>query len=192
MFAKCVLPLVALALLAAPLHADILLAGDPLRFDAEFRPRFTPNQITSTAAATRAGLERWALTTEGRAILQRFQQSDRIVIVKEDPEEPTPGRAPQPSIETMLSSRNKKVKKRYQLILNPTIASQYNNAEGIDLGRPRTSSDVMALAWAGEMLHVDFYAEGISLPHHDRGDFQERWLTVAAQLGLPNAEHGTN
>ena len=84
------------------------------------------------------------------------------------------------------------MKKRYDLILNPTIASQYNNADSIDLGLPRTATDVMALAWAGEMLHIDFYANGIPLPHHDRPDFQERWLTAAAQLGMPNATHGTD
>jgi hypothetical protein len=44
----------------------LLLAGDPIRFDADFRPRFTANQISETSASTRAGLERWARTAEGR------------------------------------------------------------------------------------------------------------------------------
>jgi hypothetical protein len=186
--------IVLLLLAAAPKQTSggLVLAGDAIRFDDDLRPRFTANQVTSTAAATRAGLVRWAGTAAGREIIRRFQEeSERTVIIKEDPDEPTPGRAPQPSIETLLGARNRKVQKRYELILNPTIASQYDNAGEIDLGLPRTSSDVMALAWAGEMLHIDFYADGVSLPHHDRGDFQERWLAVAAQLGLPNTAHGT-
>lgn len=176
---------------SAPPAGGIVLAGDRVAFDGELRPRFTANQVTSTSAATRSGLERWARTAEGRSILRRFQEGERTVVVTEDVDEGTPGRAPQPGLQTLLAARNPKVRKRYDLILNPTIASQYNNASSIDLGLPRTATDVMALAWAGEMLHIDFYANGVPLPHHERSDFQERWLAVAAQLGLPNATHRT-
>lgn len=176
---------------SAPPAGGIVLAGDRVAFDGELRPRFTANQVTSTSAATRSGLERWARTAEGRLILRRFQEGERTVVVTEDVDEGTPGRAPQPGLQTLLAARNPKVRKRYDLILNPTIASQYNNASSIDLGLPRTATDVMALAWAGEMLHIDFYANGVPLPHHERSDFQERWLAVAAQLGLPNATHRT-
>jgi hypothetical protein len=168
----------------------VLFAGEKLTLDADLLPRFTPHQIASTAAATRAGLERWARTQEGRAILVRLDQDDRIVIVREDPQESSPGRAPQPSLETLLSANNRKVRKRYELVLNPAIAAQYDNPSAIDLGLPHSASDVMALAWAGEMLHIDFYARGVPLPPHERPDFQERWTAVAAQLRLPNATHG--
>ena len=173
----------------APPPAGLVLAGDSIRFDSEMRPRFTANQITSTSAATRSGLERWARTAEGRSILRRFQEPGRTITITEDPEEPSPGRAPQPGLETLLGANDPKVRKYYALVLNPTIAAQYDNASSIDLGLPRTATDVMALAWAGEMLHVDFYANGVPLPHHERPDFQERWLAVAAQLGLPAATH---
>jgi len=182
----------ALLVLAGRAAGDLVLAGDAIRFDGDFRPRFTANQISSTSASTRAGLERWARTAEGQKLIRRFLEPDRTVVVREDPDEPTPGRAPQPSLETMLTANRRKVQKRYELVLNPTIASQYDNGSSVDLGLPRTSSDVMALAWAGEMLHVDFYADGVPLPHHERPDFQERWLAVAAQLGLPNATHDTD
>ncbi len=168
----------------------VLFAGEKVPFGADLLPHFTAHQISATSAATRAGLERWARTDEGRAILRRLQENDRTVIVKDDPEEESPGRAPQPSLETLLSANNPKVQKRYELILNPAIAAQYDTGSEIDLGLPRTAADVMALAWAGEMLHIDFYARGIPLPHHERADFQERWTAVAAQLGLPNATHG--
>ena len=46
---------------------------------------------------------------------------------------------------------------------------------GLDVGR--------------EMLHVDFYARGISLPHHQRDDFQSEWQAVAAELGFPALRH---
>ena len=48
---------------------------------------------------------------------------------------------------------------------------------------------MMALAWAGEMLHVSFYAQGVSLPHHNRADFQSQWREVAAELGMPMLTH---
>ena len=48
----------------------------------------------------------------------------------------------------------------------------------------------MAAAWAAEMLHIDFYARGIALPHHERDDFQERWMAVAGQLGFGRMTHG--
>ena len=162
--------------------ALILLAGEAIGLDRDLQPRFTPHQIAATSDSTREGFTRWAHTSEGRAILKHLQ--DRTVFVVEDSNELSAGRAPQPSLGQMLS-------KQYELILNPSIAAQYHTApDEIDLGLPRTPADVMALAWAGEMLHIDFYAEGISLPHHARADFQARWLAVAGQLGLPNTPHG--
>ena len=56
-------------------------------------------------------------------------------------------------------------------------------------GHPTTPADLMAIAWAGEMLHIDFYSRGISLPHHSRPDFQEEWHRVAEELGYPSATH---
>ncbi len=198
MLTKPCAALLVLAILGGAGHSapqpggGFVLAGDSIAFDADLHPRFTANQISSTSASTRAGLERWSRTAEGRSIIRRFQANDRTVVVTEDPDERSPGRAPQPGLETLLGAHNPKVRKRYELILNPLIAAQYNNASSVDLGLPRTSSDVMALAWAGEMLHIDFYADGVPLPHHERSDFQDRWLTVAAQLGLPNATHATD
>ena len=48
---------------------------------------------------------------------------------------------------------------------------------------------MMAAAWAGEMLHIDYYARGISLPHHERTDFQEECRAIARELGFPNLRH---
>ena len=57
-------------------------------------------------------------------------------------------------------------------------------------GEPTTPAQVMAAAWAAEMLHIDFYSRGISLPHHSRTDFQTEWREVARQLGFPYLAHG--
>ena len=40
-----------------------------------------------------------------------------------------------------------------------------------------------------EMLHIYFYSQGISLPHHERSDFQDEWRAVAAELGMPGVTH---
>ena len=175
----------------APRRGGFILAGESISFGADLRPRFTPHQVSATAQATRRGLDRWARTAEGRSIIMRIR-GDRTVIVEEDPEQPALGRAPQPGFTVLLAAQDPNVDKRYTIILNPTIAAQYENGSTADLGRPRSAADAMALAWAAEMLHIDFYADGIALPHHERADFQQRWLAVAMELGFRIATHGND
>lgn len=170
----------------------IILADEAIRFDADLRPQFSVHQMSASAEATRAGLVRWAATSEGRSIIARFQAKDRQVIVVESDDESTIGRAPQPGFVTLLAAGDPKQLKTYWLIVNPSLAAQYDRPKSIPLGLPQTASDVMALAWAGEMLHIEFYATGIPLPHHERPDFQKRWLRVADALGMARAQHGTD
>jgi hypothetical protein len=177
--------------LAIAVLSSVLLAGEPLHFDAHMQPRFTEHQLQTTALATREGLARWAATTEGRAILTHFSAEDRVVDVIESAGEPSLGRAPQPSMATLLAANDAKKVKRYELILNPHIADDYKRNDAIRLGEPATPADVMATAWAGEMLHIEFYSRGIQLPHHDRDDFQARWRAAAEQLGFPLMRHTT-
>jgi len=175
----------------APRGRGFVLAGESIVFDDEMHPRFTANQMRNSAVATREGLAKWAATSEGRSIIARFRVADREVEILESDDGLSVGRAPQPGFMMLLAANDATKVKTYQVILNPALAAQYDQRSSIDLGLPRTPSEVMALAWAGEMLHIDFYANGIPLPHHERSDFQERWLAVAAQLGLPNATHRT-
>lgn len=169
-----------------------LLAGERLRFDAKFNPQFSERQVASTAQATREGLARWAATDQGKRIIARFEGGDREVNVVESVAEKGVGRAPRPAMMTMLATNDRTKVKRYELVLNPSLARQYENASSLAWGLPRNSAEVMAAAWAAEMLHIDFYARGIPLPHHQRSDFQERWRQVAAELGLTSLEHGTS
>ena len=179
-------------MLALLLATGFVLAGETIEFDAELRPRFTEKQVRETAASTRAGLAKWAATDEGKAIIARFRVSDREVVVTESDEEPSIGRAPQPGFLTFLAAEDRTKHKTYQLVVNPTLAAQYNTKTSLDLGLPQTPADVMALAWAGEMLHIDFYAKGITLPHHERVDFQERWQLVVSAMGMPRVDHATD
>ena len=172
--------------------SGFILADEAIRFDTELRPQFSAHQLRASAEATRAGLLRWAATSEGKSIIARFQARDRQVIVIESDDESTIGRAPQPGFVTLLAADDPKQMKTYWLIVNPALAAQYDRPKAIELGFPRTQSDVMALAWAGEMLHIEFYASGIPLPHHDRSDFQKRWRLVADALGLWRVEHVTD
>jgi hypothetical protein len=141
---------------------------------------FCGGSIESCSPATRDGFARWAATEHGRALIQRL---DGQVIVTEDASEGSPGRAPEPGLAT-LASMGARI---YSIILNPTFAVP----KGIEAlpRQPVTPADMMAAAWAGEMLHIDFYARGISLPHHARDDFQEEWRAVAAELGFPTLRH---
>jgi hypothetical protein len=54
---------------------------------------------------------------------------------------------------------------------------------------PASAAQMMAVAWAAEMLHVSFYAQGISLPPHSRPDFQDAWRRAASELGFPTMVH---
>jgi len=171
----------------APNTTTFVLAGEPLQFDARLRPAFTSSQLRNSFDATRAGLTRWAATDEGRKIIRHLDPKEFRVVINEDPEEGGVGRAPQPGIATLIAATDHKKLKVYTMILNPTF--------GLDRGvialpgHPTTSADMMAVSWAGEMLHIDFYARGISLPHHGRPDFQDEWHTVAGELGYPAMKH---
>jgi hypothetical protein len=190
-----VLLLLAMTLFAAdvpPRHAGFVLAGAPVTFDAELRPRFTKVQLSSAAKVTLQGFDRWARTEEGRSIIRRVSASDRTVIIEEDPDQPSLGRAPQPVFTILLAARNPAVHKQYAIVLNPSLAAQFDNGTAAEGEGPRSAADAMALAWAAEMLHIDFYADGVALPHHERADFQERWRAVTRQLGFLNASHGND
>ncbi len=132
---------VSIAFAAPPRGRGFVLADEVLRFDADLRPQFSARQLQTSSEATRAGLVKWAATREGKAIIARFQKADREVIVLERPDEPTIGRAPQPSFVTLLAAEDAKQLKTYHLIVNPNIAAQYQGSKSIDLGLPRTPAD---------------------------------------------------
>lgn len=111
-----------------------ILAGERLRFDAQLHPQFTPGQVARTAAVTRDGLVRWAGTEQGKAIIGRFEGGDREVTIVESEEEKGVGRAPQPGIATMVAVNDRSKLKRYELIVNPAVASQYANANSLAWG----------------------------------------------------------
>ncbi len=148
--------------------------------------------MRETAATTRAGFVKWAATSEGRSLIERFRTGEFEITIIESIDEEGPGRAPQPGLRTLLASGDASAVKHYQVILNPAIAAEYGRFSGPALGYPITPVDVMSTAWAAEMLHIDFYARGIPLPHHERPDFQERWENVASELGFPVLRHDTD
>jgi hypothetical protein len=160
--------------------AVFVLCGEKIAFDRDLTPQFTPNQSLNTSAATRDGLVRWAATDHGRALIEHLRGEIRVT---EDWAEGGAGRAPEPGIAT-LTSMGERV---YTVILNPSFVLPAGMVPMPN--QPATPADMMAAAWAGEMLHVDFYSRGISLPHHQRDDFQEEWSAVAGELGFPTLRH---
>jgi hypothetical protein len=111
------------------------------------------------------------------------------VHVIEDAEEHGVGRAPQPGIATMVATADRETRKTYELILNPAPRLVPEGTTVLP-DQPTTAEEIIAAAWAAEMLHVWFYAQGHMLPHHERADFQKAWRSVAAQLGFPAMTHG--
>ena len=166
-----------------------ILANEPVAFDGSLRPRFTAAQIAATSEATRSGFAMWAATAHGRRFIARFNTKEFRIVIFEDPEEMGPGRAPQPALATLIAAGDRSRQKHYEVILNPSYALPRDFRARL-LSAPWQSGDVMAATWAAEMLHVWFYAEGISLPHHGRDDFQREWQSIAAELGFPDMSHG--
>lgn len=181
--------LAVLLFLAFDARAAVLLAGEPVTLGSDATVTFTGKQLRETDEATRAGLAHWAKTPQGQTLLAQFSGSEYEVHVIESFEEPGVGRAPEPGIAAFVTASDHAKRKVYQLILNPTPRNV--PAEGYPLpDQPETTAHQMAAAWAGEMLHIHFYAKGIQLPHHRRADFQEMWRTVANELGFPGITHG--
>lgn len=174
-----------------PNRSTFVLAGEPLQFDARLHPAFTSTQLRNSFDATRAGFARWAATAEGQKIIRHLSPDEFRVVVAEDPTEDGAGRAPQPGIATLVAANDHTKLKTYTLILNPTYGLERGNSNRVVAlpGLPTSAADLMAVAWAGEMLHIEFYARGISLPHHNRPDFQDEWHAVAGELGYPSVPH---
>jgi hypothetical protein len=170
-----------------PRPRAFFLAEEPIDFDRALQPLFTDHQMQGSAASTRAGLQRWASTQTGHRLITYFSSPEFRVSVVEKINEDGAGRAPQPGLAMLVAAADHAKQKRYDLILNP----DYGKSKGFDPmpGTPSTPSDMMAVAWAAEMLHIYFYSKGISLPHHERADFQEEWHEVAAELGFPALRH---
>ena len=167
----------------------ILLAGERLRFDDHLHPQYTARQVSDSAAATRQGLELWASTERGQALIRRFDTPEYEIDVREDRIENGSGEAPQPGIATLMGTNDHRKLKSYTLVLNPATRPPID-AQRVGNDEPYTPAQVMAAAWAAEMLHIDFYSRGISLPHHGRADFQEEWREAARELGFPGLTHG--
>ncbi len=167
----------------------IVIAGESVHFDTNLQPQFTPRQIAATTDATRAGLARVAATEHGRALIASLDRPDFEGDVIEDPHERGAGRAPEPGLATLIATGDRAHKKIYEVILNPLFFRPLPKGMEAFPGQPATPADAMALAWAGELLHVEYYARGISLPHHPRPDFQDDWLGLASDLGMPTAQH---
>lgn len=168
---------------------SILIAGEGVRFDAGLRPQFTARQIAGSSEATRAGLAQLAATEHGRKLIEYFNNAEFQVSVTEDTSEDGVGRAPQPGIATLVAATDHSKTKEFDLLLNPAFFRTLPKGMAPLPNQPSSAADVMALAWAGEMLHIYFYAQCISLPHHAREDFQDDWQTIVTELGMPTMTH---
>lgn len=165
-----------------------VLAGERIQF-ADGKPVFTPNQVKQSEESTRRGFAKWAANKQGRMLVRKFDRRDYQIFVIEDSVEEGMGRAPQPAIATMAASGDPKRLKVYHIILNPAFAKVPDGGFRVFEREPHTADELMTAAWAGEMLHVDFYSQGIVLPHHERADFQRQWQDIATQLGFPTLRH---
>lgn len=151
-------------------------------------PLFSEVQSRRVSPAIREGLSLWSATRRGVEMIDLLSRDEYEIDVIEDATEPGAGRAPQPALPTLLASFDHSRHKSYTLVLNPTLFRLPEGMTAAPYG-PSSAAELMAVSWAAETLHIYFYTQGISLPHHQRTDFQEEWRTIAAQLGLPGMAH---
>lgn len=164
------------------------LAHERIAFDKkDCAPRFTQNQIDASAPAVREGLQAFASTQHGCETIRRLDTREYDIEVFEQTLHNSTGEAPQPGIATIIAAADHAKTKSYEVILNPAFKRTSEILVFTD--EPTAPAQFMAAAWAAELLHVDFYARGISLPHHPRPDFQEEWRELARQLGFPRLTH---
>jgi hypothetical protein len=165
-----------------------ILCGERIRFASDFQPSFTARQLRESESATRDGLAKWAATKHGHRLIAFFDRGDFRINVTEDRFEDGIGRAPQPGLATLASIADSAKIRTFDLILNPRY---FRLPAGMTplLNMPATPADMMAAAWAGEMMHIELYAHGVSLPHHNRAEFQEEWRAVAEELGVSLLDH---
>ncbi|SRR6266516_4877984 len=176
------------AFIATLVTSAFILAGERVVFDGGGHPQFSEKQIRETAAEVRSGFARWAATPNGRRLIARFNGREYAIVIAEDAWEEGAGRAPQPALATLVAANDHAAVKGYVVIINP----EFRMTKGRNVfpsSQPATQTDMMAAALAGEMLHVDFYSRGISLPHHGRSDFQREWRAIARELGYPDMKH---
>jgi hypothetical protein len=173
----------------AALIYGIVLAGEPVHLDANARISFTPAQTRDTSAATRQGLVLFASTPHGRRLLRKFATNEYTIVVVENDESEDVGNAPEPGIATLVAASDHSINKQYEIVLHPLTFSIPEGATALP-NQASTPADQMAAAWAAELLHIDFYSRGISLPHHQRDDFQREWHQIARELGFPTMNHG--
>ncbi len=171
-----------------PSHGVFLLASEAVAFDSNLMPHFSANQIANSAEATRMGLVKWATTEHGRKLIGYFTSGEYRITVSEEALEDGFGSAPQPGLAMLVAANDPAAVKAYELVLNPRLFSVPKGMVPLP-NQPATAADVMAVAWAAEMLHIYFYSRGISLPHHQRDDFQDEWRVMAAELGFPSMTH---
>src|SRR6185503_10437934 len=151
------------AAVIAALVCAIVLGGEPVQFDDALRPQFSAHQVERVSEATRDGFVRWAKTEQAAKLLRRLNANEFEIIVGEDLSELSPGRAPQPGIATLAAAGDRTKKKTYTIVLNPSFFKVTKDSAHFP-DEPASAADVMAAAFGAEMLHVDFYARGISLP----------------------------
>jgi hypothetical protein len=183
--------LIVVAFVLAALRADaaIIVGGEAVRFDAKHAAQFSAAQLRGASPATLSGLARVAATPHGAMLVDFFARREFNVYLIEDGAEDGAGRAPQPGLATLLAVRDHSVVKSYDLILNPVRFTLPHLTTPLP-NQAASATDLMAAAWGAELLHIYFYARGISLPHHERDDFQELWRAIAAELGFPALRHG--
>jgi hypothetical protein len=174
---------------AIALIYGIVLAGQPVHIDSNLKIEFTDAQIRETSAATREGLVRFASTPHGRRMLRHFATSEYTIVVVENRDDGEVGSAPQPGIATLVAANDHSIAKSYEIDLHPPAFAVPEGALALP-NQAVTPADQMAAAWAAELLHIDFYSRGISLPHHQRADFQREWRAIAEELGFPTMPHG--
>ncbi|HUO84830.1 MAG TPA: hypothetical protein VM534_06910 [Thermoanaerobaculia bacterium] len=195
--ARCSFLVVLIALHAVALIAEISASreweGAPIggiRFGAEERPLFSPEQRRLLDRDLRRGLDLWARTLEGREMVRRYGRGG-TVFVQIALEQGAGGALGSATPLRSLSSFLEGQQQFYRVVINPAMQGMHlDGVRTVGYVWPRSTAVLRALQIGAEMLHVDFFARGFpSGSHHSEPEFQLRWRAFAYELGCEGFPH---
>ena len=166
-------------------------AEEPIHFDEHQMPVLSDLQRRELESDFQKGLERYARTREGKAMIAKYGRPGSIDIrIRLAPnDEGILGSAAPAS--NNLAAAVGAAPFVYVVTINSSLEGvEIRDAKPIGYVYPANTTDLRALQIGAEILHVDFFVEGSRAgTHHENEEFQARWSAFVRELGYPGFPH---
>jgi hypothetical protein len=166
-------------------------ADEPIRFDEHQMPVLSSVQKRELESDFQRGLERYARTREGKAMIAKYGSSGGIDIqVRLEPNDQGILGFAAPASNNLAAALGV-APFVYVVTINSSLEGvEIQNAKPLGYVYPANTPDLRALQIGAEFLHVDFFVEGFEAgTHHENAKFQARWAAFVKELGYPGFPH---